>query len=117
MDGKEFLMRIRKNNPELLEDNGEALQTIANISDALAHPLRLYLFRHIVRENKQMKQVCTKDLVEAFDYSRSTISQHMKKLTKAGLITVKNVDKYTYYYANLGVLIKYIDLTKKYSVM
>ena len=33
------------------------------------------------------------------------------------LIQVKKQDKFSYYYANLGILMQYINTTKKYSVI
>ena len=82
-----------------------------------AHPVRLKLFRYIMQCNKSMETVCNKDLVANFDYAQATISQHVKKLVDAGLIEVKKQDKFSYYYANLGVLMQYIDITKKYSII
>lgn len=49
-------MRIRKDN-----DFSEAdIEMIAAISDALAHPVRLRLFRYIMQCNKSMETVCNK---------------------------------------------------------
>lgn len=107
-------MRIRKDD-ELLEEKD--IELIARVSDALAHPVRLKLFRYIMQCNKSMETVCNKDLVANFDYAQATISQHIKKLVQAGLIEVKKKDKYSYYYANLGILMMYINTTKKYSVI
>ncbi len=106
-------MRIRKIGD--MED--KELDFIAEVSDALAHPVRLKLFRHIMQSNKSMVLVCNKDLVSEFGYAQATTSQHMKKLVQSGLIDAKKSDKFTYYYANLGVLMKYINLTKRYSVI
>lgn len=107
-------MRIRKDT----EDIGASdIEMIAKISDALAHPVRLKLFRYIMQCNKGMTLVCNKDLVENFDYAQATISQHMKKLMQAGLVEVKKKDKFSYYYANLGILMQYVNVTKKYSVI
>ena len=102
-------MRIRKDQ-ELFEEKD--IELIARVSDALAHPVRLKLFRYIMQCNKSMETVCNKDLVANFDYA-----QHVKKLVDAGLIEVKKQDKFSYYYANLGVLMQYIDITKKYSII
>ncbi len=107
-------MRIRKTTDNFEEKD---IEMIANISDALAHPVRLRLFRHIMQCNKAMETVCNKDLVASFDYAQATISQHMKKLVQSGLIEVKKQDKFSYYYANLGILMQYINMTKKYSVI
>lgn len=107
-------MRIRKEQ-ECFEEKD--IEFIAQVSDALAHPVRLQLFRHIMQCNKSMETVCNKDLVASFDYAQATISQHMKKLTQSGLIEIQKKDKFSYYYANLGILMQYINATKKYSIV
>ncbi len=106
-------MRIRKDQ----DFDEKDIEMIASVSDALAHPVRLRLFRYIMQCNKAMENVCNKDLVASFDYAQATISQHMKKLVQSGLIEVKKQDKFSYYYANLGILMQYINVTKKYSVI
>ena len=106
-------MRIRKDNE--LQD--EELDFIASVSDALAHPVRLRLFRYVMTANRQMETVCNRDLVEVSGYAQATISQHMKKLVQAGLVETRRQDKRTCYFANFGVLMRYVDLTKRYSVV
>lgn len=107
-------MRIRKKiEAELREED---LEFIASVADALAHPVRLKLFRHIMQANRSVEKVCNKDLVEAFGYAQATISQHMQKLVIAGLIQTKKKDRSTYYYANLGILTKFLDLSKRYAL-
>ena len=51
-------MRIRKDNKELLENE---IMLIADVSDALAHPLRVKMLKYIMTQNRSMKPVCTKD--------------------------------------------------------
>ncbi|MBK5263376.1 MAG: helix-turn-helix transcriptional regulator, partial [Peptostreptococcaceae bacterium] len=46
----------------------------------------------------------------------ATISQHIKKLVVSGLVEVKKDDRFSYYYANLGMLMKYLDATKKWPL-
>lgn len=107
-------MRLRKEIDLLDEDE---IELIATVSDALAHPVRLKLFRYVMQTNKSFIKVCNKDLVAEFDYAQATISQHMSKLVKSGLVSVEKKDKYSYYYANLGILMKYINATKKFSIV
>ena len=107
-------MRLRKESDDIQE---EEVLLIAKVSDALAHPARVNIFRYIMQANRAMVMVCNKDLVEHFDYAQATISQHMKKLTASDLIQVQKKDRFSYYYANLGILMKYIDATKKFAVM
>ena len=108
-------MRLRKETDENTMMKEEIL-LIANVSDALAHPARIELFRYIMQSNRAMVTVCNRDLVEHFDYAQATISQHMKKLVQSGLVETKNQGKFTYYYANLGMLSRYLNATKKFAV-
>jgi len=105
-------MRLRKESDELQE---EEILLIAKISDALAHPARIRIYRFIMKCNKERVPVCNKDVVAAFDYSQATISQHLKKLADSELIRVQKSDKYSMYYANVGILVKYLDATKKFE--
>ncbi len=107
-------MRLRKEVNDMQEND---ILLIARISDALAHPARIKIFRYIMQENKDLKRVCNKDLVSAFDYSQATISQHVKKLKDAGLLQVKKEDRYSYYYVHLGTLHDYLTATKKFENM
>ena len=106
-------MRLSKEQDEMMEED---VLLIAKVSDALAHPARINIFRYIMQSNRAMVQVCNKDLVEHFNYAQATISQHTKKLVDSGLVEVKKKDKYSYYYANLGMLMQYLNATKKFSV-
>ena len=107
-------MRLRKELDEMQEKD---ILLIAQISDALAHPARIKIFRYIMQQNKERKTVCNKDLVEEFDYSQATISQHVKKLVNAGLVEVRKEDRFSYYYVHLGVLQDYVNATKKFENM
>lgn len=107
-------MRLRKEIDEMQERD---ILLIAKISDALAHPARIKLFRYIMTANKRREKVCNKDLVNNFDYSQATISQHVKKLKDAGLLQVKKEDRYSYYYVHLGTLNDYLVATKKFENM
>ena len=103
-------MRLRKELDELQEKD---VLLIAQISDALAHPARIKIFRFIMAQNKKRTPVCNKDLVAAFDYAQATISQHMKKLLISGIVTAEKKGTYSYYFVNLGMLARYLDAVKK----
>ncbi|MCL1983764.1 MAG: helix-turn-helix domain-containing protein [Clostridiales bacterium] len=105
-------MRLRKEADDLQE---EEILLIARVSDALAHPARIKIYRYIMKCNKERTPVCNKDVVAAFDYSQATISQHLKKLADSELVKVQKNDKFSMYYANFGVLVKYLDATKKFE--
>ena len=106
-------MRLRKETDGMLE---EEVLLIARVSDALAHPARSNMFRYIMQANRGMVAVCNKDIVNHFDYAQATVSQHMKKLVDSGLVEIKKKEKFSYYYANLGMLMQYLNATKKFSV-
>ena len=59
-------MRLRKEADELQE---EEILLIAKVSDALAHPARIKIYRFIMQNNRNRTTVCNKDVVAAFDYS------------------------------------------------
>ena len=101
-------MRIRK---DIMTDDDYSL--IAKASDALAHPVRVNIFRYIYVCNLKRELVCNKDLVAAFEYSQSTISQHVSKLITGGLVGIQEVGPKHYYYVNLGMLGKYMNAVKK----
>lgn len=107
-------MRIRRDKEHEIEGlTDEKIEVIAKASDALAHPVRIKLYRFIMKNNIDRIRLCNKDIVAAMDYSQVTISQHLTKLCKAGLLDTVKEDKFTYYYANMGVLMKYLNGTKK----
>lgn len=105
-------MRLRKEADELQE---EEVLLVARISDALAHPARVQIFRFIYVSNRNRETICNKDVVANFDYSQATISQHIKKLAESGLVQVKKKDKFSFYYVNIGILGKYLDAVKKFN--
>jgi len=107
-------MRLRKELDEMQEKD---ILLIAKISDALAHPARIKIFRFIMAQNKKRERVCTKDLVEHFDYAQATISQHMKKLKEADLVQTQKEDRFSYYYVHLGTLNNYLQATRKFENM
>ncbi len=102
-------MRIRKDSALEKDD----ILLIARASDALAHPVRVELFRYIYTENLARRTVCNKDLVEEFDYAQSTVSQHMQKLVSSGLVDVQKKETYSYYYVNIGMLGRYLNAVRK----
>ena len=106
-------MRIRKKGPSDVLFKEEELLTIAKISDALAHPVRIRLLRFILAENVARRSVTNKGLVAEFDYAQATISQHLSKLRIGGLLDVRKKGTSSYYFARIGRLSTYMDLLKK----
>ncbi len=80
---------------------------VAKIANALAHPLRVALVRYLAEKNGGQgidNETCNKDLVQMFDYSQSTMSQHVKILRDCGIFITEPRDKFTYYYLNKELL-------------
>ena len=56
---------------------------LANVAKALAHPARIAILTLLAK-----KQTCVcGDIVDELPLSQSTVSQHLKELKEAGLIT------------------------------
>ncbi|NKI32252.1 ArsR/SmtB family transcription factor [Croceivirga thetidis] len=90
---------------------------LAKIANALAHPVRVALVRYLAEKNKGKgvdNVTCNKDLVELFQYSQSTISQHVKILKEARLFLTKQHEKFTHYGLNYKLLQEY---TSKVSIL
>ena len=85
---------------------------IAKIANALAHPLRVALVRFLSEKDQKTgldNVTCNKDLREMFDYSQSTLSQHVKILKDCGLFATRIQDKFTFYHLNRELLQKFKD--------
>lgn len=105
-------MRIRKESDQFQE---EEVLLIAKASDALAHPARVRIFRYIYNANMIREPICNKDVVQAFDYSQATVSQHIKKLVESELVHVERKDNFSYYYVNIGMLGRYLNAVKTFQ--
>ncbi len=103
-------MRIRAEiTSEYINDTDRKTAIVAN---ALAHPLRVALVRYLSSKNggRGVDNVtCNKDLVQMFDYSQSTVSQHVKILKEAGLFITESRDKFTFYTLNKDILEEFRD--------
>ncbi len=107
-------MRIRNSYTRSEDIMDDEIAFLAKVSDAFAHPARIKLLRYVMECNKTFKPVCNKDLVEAFGYAQATISQHMQVLVSAGLLKREKKVRSTYYYVNLGEIIRYRDTVAKF---
>lgn len=52
---------------------------------ALAHPARLHILKHL----SSRSACCCKEVVDSLDLAQSTVSQHLKILVEAGLVTYR----------------------------
>ena len=66
----------------------------------MAHPARL----HILRALACRDQSCCKDVVEQLPLAQSTVSQHLKVLSDAGLVSVERRRPHSHYRLNRQAL-------------
>lgn len=60
----------------------EKQNRIAELAKALAHPARVAIIQHLLRE----KSCVCGDLVEVLPLAQATVSQHLKELKQSGII-------------------------------
>lgn len=104
-------MRIRAEHSQ--DAITERDQRIAELANALAHPVRVALVRYLQEKNGGQgvdNVTCNKDLVALFGYSQSAISQHVKTLKSCGLFLSEKKDKYTHYFLNQELLAEFRTL-------
>ena len=58
------------------------LQELSNLAKVLSHPARLAILKHLA----QTKSCISGDIAKELPLSRTTVSQHLQSLKKAGLI-------------------------------
>ncbi|RNC84413.1 MAG: ArsR family transcriptional regulator [Balneola sp.] len=109
-------MRIRAevSSPYIVEKDHK----IAELANALSHPLRVALVRYLDEKDKGEgldNVTCNKDLVQMFDYSQSTMSQHVKVLRECGLFLTENKDKFTLYYLNRDMMEQFSDFISSFT--
>ncbi|MEQ9425012.1 MAG: metalloregulator ArsR/SmtB family transcription factor [Cyclobacteriaceae bacterium] len=91
-------------------------QQTAEIANALAHPLRVALIRYLSKKDTGKgldNATCNKELVNIFDYSQSTMSQHVKILKECGLFQTKRKDQFIFYFLNRDLLHQHIGILGK----
>ncbi|MEL6923369.1 MAG: ArsR family transcriptional regulator [Bacteroidota bacterium] len=99
-------MKVRK--PINIEGE-EAAVFVAQVADALAHPVRVALLHYVRWKATVRNDVCNKDLVANFDYSQSSLSQHVRKLKEAGLFKVEYKNRFSFYSVDEALLRRYLD--------
>lgn len=60
-------------------------ERLAAVFRAVGHPVRLGILRGLARE----PETCACDFTDVFDVAQPTISQHLKVLREAGLVTTR----------------------------
>ncbi len=84
--------------------------TLAAYAKALAHPARVAILHMLSK-----KQICIcGDIVEELPLSQSTVSQHLKELKSAGLITGEENGACVCYYLNVEQVQKVRELFQQF---
>jgi ArsR family transcriptional regulator len=73
---------------------------------AVAHPVRL----GILQELAEQSEVCACDLGDAFSVSQPTISEHLRVLREAGLVTTRRDGNKICYSSDDGALEQLADV-------
>ena len=74
-------MNLSVTDPSATSDAGA--RRLALRFAALSHPARIEILRHLA----QHECCCFGDVVQKFDLAQSTVSQHLKVLVEAGLVS------------------------------
>ena len=85
---------------DVLEVSPNKSESMATVFAALANPARIDILLHI----SQHRHCGCKDITDVLPLAQSTISQHLKVLSDAGLITVETVHPRSKYQVNEDLL-------------
>jgi ArsR family transcriptional regulator len=86
--------------------SGRDAHIIASQLKALAHPVRLKILQYLGNQDN----CCCNDLCASIPLAQSTISQHLKILSKAGIINYRPVGNCSNYSLNSEVLEEVIEV-------
>ena len=99
---------------ESQQDASAADTALAADLFALAHPVRLAIVRHLASSTA----CCNKDVVSRVGLAQSTVSQHLKILLEAGLVTFtpdRQRSRYTLNHARLGEVTAALESLKNFT--
>lgn len=83
-----------------VQRNGSSDEAVTRKLAALAHPARLRLLRFL----GSAENCCVKDLVGSVGLAQSTVSQHLKVLVEAELVSFRTERQCSRYTVNAGAL-------------
>ena len=101
--GPSINSEVIDNSPLPLADEDKF---ISNIAKALSHEVRVQIVRYLIEEN----QCITGDFVKRLPLAQSTVSQHLKILKDAELLSVAYEGKKSFYCVNMTTLRKFRGL-------
>lgn len=76
-----------------IQPSSRSDEILARQLAALAHPVRLTILRALACSEK----ACCKDVVDRLPLAQSTVSQHLKVLSEAGLVTMDRCRPHSHY--------------------
>lgn len=85
------------------------IEKASKMLKSISHPLRMGIVDILINE----KELNVTAIYEKLKTEQAVISQHLSVLKKEGILGVKKDGKNCYYYINLPLLPKIIDLIKR----
>ena len=85
---------------EPVKHNSPDTTAMAHVFSALSNPARIDILRHIA----QHRHCGCKDITEVLPLAQSTVSQHLKVLIEAGIISVETIPPRSRYQVNEDLL-------------
>lgn len=90
------------NNDNNTDNSAVSVDTVVTITAALAHSIRLNIMRVLTTPDEYGNtdtSFCVSELVTELGYTQPLISQHLAKLSHAGLVHKKRMGRNVFYYA------------------
>lgn len=87
------------------------IELSAKILKALGHPIRYKIVKFLINEPK-----CVCKLIEDVEFSQSNLSQHLKILKEAGILTSEKVGLNVHYRLSSEKVKKIIELTDEFAI-
>ncbi len=102
---------MSKKTSELTQTNeqepAQTVETIANRLAELGHPTRLLIFKHLVKSGKEGATVG--NIMKEIGIPGSTLSHHIAKMIKVGLITQVRESRTLYCFPQYEALEQVVD--------
>lgn len=100
--------------------SADTTTAITAITSALSHPLRVKIMRFLTAPDDDLGDIHTcyyvSELVDRLHYSQPLVSQHLAKLTHAGLVQKKRIGRNVFYYATHPVKTReFIDYVSAFA--
>lgn len=94
---------MRKNKNVQKEISDEILQSIAEVLNSLAHPLRLKIILHLYEHPASVSE-----MLQILNVRQPNLSQHLTLLKRLKILKTKRQGRMIYYYLNCPEIRDYI---------